>query len=138
MVLQHVSLVKIKRLAKRDIMANILLNEFDQSRHKLLRSQLEHRGHQVLSVDDVNDIIATLKEVTIDLMILDLDNQSLDELIEFANRWKGIMIVFQTSCPVLKQDFRSWVADEVIRKCHNGENLLQAVVQLLQSESLCN
>lgn len=37
-------------------MVNILLNEFDQNRHKLLRSKLERRGYQVLSVNHLKTI----------------------------------------------------------------------------------
>ncbi len=119
-------------------MAVILLNEFDPDHHRLLRTKLEGRGYQVLSVNHINDIIATLKEVAIDLMILDLDNQNIDELIEFANRWRGILILFQASYTEHMQDFRCWMADGFVCKCNNGENVMQAVVQLLQSESLSN
>jgi DNA-binding response OmpR family regulator len=114
-------------------MATILLNESDPVRHELLRLRLQRQGHKVWSAQHLNDIIATLHDVAVDLMILDLDDQSLDELCGFANRWKGIKIVFQASSMELLQDFRCWMADQFICKLQNGENVSRAVAQLLQS-----
>jgi len=69
-------------------MATILLNESDPVRRELLRLRLQRQGHNVWSAQHRNDIIATLHDVAVDLMILDLDHQNLDELSAFANRWK--------------------------------------------------
>jgi hypothetical protein len=80
----------------------------------------------------LNDIITTLHDVAIDLMILDLDQQRLDELSAFANRWRGVKILFQASSPELAQDFRCWMADQLVIKFHNGENISHAVAQLLR------
>lgn len=131
MVIQPISLFKIKRAAQVDKVANILLNEFDSIRHELLKSKLERHGYKVWSVKHLSDTISTLHDVTIDLMILDLDNQSIDEIIEFADYWKGIFILFQSSRPEIKYDFRCWMADEFIYKCKSCENILQAVEKLL-------
>jgi len=97
-------------------MATILLNESDPVRHELLRLRLQRQGHNVWSAQHLNDIIATLHDVAVDVMILDLDYQNLDELSAFANRWKGIRILFQASSTVLLQDFRCWMADQFIFK----------------------
>lgn len=112
-------------------MATILLNESDPVRHNLLRLRLQRQGHKVWSAQHLNDIIATLHDVAVDLMILDLDHQRLDELAAFANRWKGIKILFQASSTALLQDFRCWMADQVVFKFQNGENVSRAVKQLL-------
>lgn len=113
-------------------MATILLNESDPVRHNLLRLRLQRQGHKVWSAQHLNDIIATLHDVAVDLMILDLDHQRLDELSAFASRWKGIKIVFQASSTELLQDFRCWMADQFVFKFQNGENISRAVTQLLQ------
>lgn len=113
-------------------MATILLNESDPLRHELLRMRLQRQGHKVWSASHLNDIIATLHDVAVDLMILDLDHQRLDDLAAFADRWKGIKILFQASSPALLQDFRCWMADQFVVKFHNGENISRAVAQLLQ------
>lgn len=112
-------------------MAAILLNESDPTRLQLLRARLQRQGHDVWSASHLNDIIATLHDVAIDLMILDLDNHKLDELAAFAGRWKGIKILFQASTAALLQDFRSWMADEFVHKTHDSENVANAVAQLL-------
>jgi len=116
-------------------MATILLNESDPARHQLLRLHLQRQGHKVWSAHHLNDIIATLHDVAIDLMILDLDHHNLDELAAFADRWKGIKILFQASSPAPTQDFRSWMADQFVHKFQNDEALSRAVVQLLPRKS---
>ena len=113
-------------------MATILLNESDPLRHEMLRLRLQRQGHKVWSAPHLNDIIATLHDVAVDVMILDLDHQRLDELSAFASRWKGIKIVFQASSTALLQDFRCWMADQFVFKFQNSENVLRAVAQLLQ------
>jgi DNA-binding NtrC family response regulator len=117
-------------------MATILLNESDPLRRELLRMRLQRQGHKVWSASHLNDIIATLHDVAVDLMILDLDHQRLDELAAFADRWKGIKILFQASSPSLLQDFRCWMADQFVVKFNNGENISRAVAQLLQQKPL--
>lgn len=117
-------------------MATIILNESDPVRHELLRLRLRRQGHTVWSARHLNDIIATLHDVAVDLMILDLDHQRLDELSAFAKRWKGIKIIFQASSTALLQDFRCWMADQFILKFQNGENVSRAVAQLLQSKPM--
>ncbi len=113
-------------------MATILLNESDPQRHEQLRSELQSQGHRVWSAQHLNEIIATLHDVAIDLMILDLDHQRLEELAAFAERWRGIKILFQSSSPVLMQDFRTWMADQFVCKDERGERLARAIGQLLQ------
>lgn len=117
-------------------MATILLNESDPQRHKQLRSELQSQGHRVWSAQHLTEIIATLHDVAIDLMILDLDHQRLEELAAFAERWRGIKILFQSSSPGLMQDFRSWMADQFVYKDERGERLAHAVGQLLQIKSM--
>jgi hypothetical protein len=58
------------RKPERINMAAILLNESDPIRHAFLRSRLQRHGHSVWSAHHLNDIIATLHDVAIDLMIL--------------------------------------------------------------------
>lgn len=125
--------VKFKRgISKHgSIMASILLNESDPVRREFLRARLQRHGHRVWLAHHLNDIIATLHDVAIDLMILDLDHHRLDELAAFAARWKGIKILFQASSLAPMQDFRSWMADQFVYKMANGENLSRAVAQLL-------
>lgn len=116
-------------------MATILLNESDPSRRHLLRARLQRQGHKVWSASHLNDIVALLHDVAVDLMIIDLDHQNLNELVAFADHWKGIKILFQTSTAAPLQDFRSWMADQFVYKFHDSENLTLAVAQLLQKKS---
>lgn len=117
-------------------MATILLNESDPLRHEQMRSRLQHDGHRVWSVQHLNDIVATLHDVPVDLMILDLDHQRVEELAAFAERWRGIKILFQVSSPAVMQDFRTWMADQFVCKEARTEQLTDAVAQLLQIKAL--
>ncbi len=117
-------------------MATILLNESDPQRHEHLRSALQQQGHRVWSAQHLNEIIATLHDVAVDLMILDLDHQRLEELAAFAERWRGVKILFQASSTALVQDFRTWMADRFVCKEEHNEKLARAISQLLQIKSL--
>lgn len=117
-------------------MATILLNESDPLRHEELRSTLQQQGHRVWSARHLNDIIATLHDVAVDLMILDLDQQHVEELAAFAERWRGIKILFQSGSPAVMQDFRTWMADQFVCKEDRAEQLTNAVNQLLQIKAL--
>ena len=114
-------------------MATILLNEADPMRHKQLRTQLQRQGHNVWSASHLNDIVSTLHDVAVDLMILDLDNHRLDDLAAFADRWRGVKILFQASYFDPRQDFRSWMADHFVSKSNHDETVVQTVDELLMA-----
>jgi len=116
-------------------MATILLNESNPRRRAVLRTRLQRLGHMVWSANHLHDVVATLHDVAVDLMILDLDDQDLEALTAFAGRWQGIKIVFQASSMQLTQDFRSWMADQFVFKLQDPANLTQAVAQLLPQQS---
>lgn len=113
-------------------MANILLNEFNLANQRLLRSQLARKGHIVWVAENIGEIVTILHDVAIDLMILDLNRQNLDELFMFADRWKGVLILFQIECVGSWEDFCCWMADEVV--CKNEDNIPWVVSQLLQKK----
>ena len=114
----------------------ILLNEFNPIRHKLLRSQLEGQGYRVRSASHLGEGLPILRDVAIDLMILDADRHKIDELVEFAGRWKGALTLLQKKCPELNRDFRNWMECKLICKRENGENVVQAASDLLREREL--
>jgi DNA-binding response OmpR family regulator len=121
---------------KGDDMASIILNDVNLVSQRSLRSELERQGHNVWVAGDLNEIIAILHDVVIDLMILDLDRQNPDELLMFADRWKGILILFQASCSEFWEDFRRWIADDIVCKNHSGKNIARVVSQVLREKKL--
>ena len=62
-------------------MAYILLNETDPVRHHWLQTRLEHSGHKVRSLSKLEEIRDILQETSIDIMVLDMDKQSLDDIV---------------------------------------------------------
>ncbi len=116
-------------------MANILLNEFDQIRQESLRSKLQRQDHHVWTANHLSEVNVIINDVPIDVLILDLDDQNLDDIMEFAGLWRGAFIVFQASVRDFSLDFRHWIADKCVTKCEQGSNVMQAVAELLQTNS---
>lgn len=112
-------------------MAAILLTEMDPKLQAQIKTKLQKKGHKVWLAHQLSEIDTILKAAAIQLMIVDLDEKDLDLLTQVAGRWKGIKILFQASDSNLKQDFRTWIADEFICKSEDGENINRAVTQLL-------
>lgn len=117
------------------MMINILLNEIDPERQKSLLSSLELRGYQVWPAQNLNEIVSTLEDVSIDLIILDLDSLNLDQVVVFADRLSGIVIVFNASSNAPTEDFRCWIADEFIVKGEKGENISTTVAKYFPAGS---
>ena len=112
-------------------MAAILVCDGDPQRQLQLKSRLQRQGHEVWLAERLERINAILHDVVINVMILDLDRLNLDTLIDFAGRWPGIKIVGETSDPDISQDFRTWMADALINKGGDGEQIGAAVGRLL-------
>ncbi len=112
-------------------MAAILVCDGDPQRQLQLKSRLQKQGHEVWLAERLERINAILHDVAINVMILDLDQLNLDALIDFAGRWRGIKILGETSDPGLRHDFRTWMADALISKSGDGEQIAVVVDQLL-------
>ena len=112
-------------------MATILVYDVDQQHQKQLAVKLEQQGHKVWLANQLSDVNALLNNVDIHLMILDLDQENLDEVVQFGDRWRGVKIVFQSSKVNLKQDFRTWLADDFICKGENGGSIFHTLNRLL-------
>lgn len=116
-------------------MANILLNEMDPVRHKLLKTRLENMGFTVWSVNHFHFKNSAYFNTEFDVMIFDLDTQRIDEIIQFARHWQGISILFQSSRLNFQLDFRNWFADKLIEKSRDGHNVVDAVQRLRNAEA---
>jgi DNA-binding response OmpR family regulator len=112
-------------------MAFIVLQDTEQNKSQKLTQQLEQAGHKVWSVAELSDVNALINNLDIELMVLDLDSENLDEILQFGDDWKGVKIVFQSSAAMLKQDFRTWLADDFISKDDADGNIVHKVNHLL-------
>ena len=88
---------------------------------------------QGLVCDAFDDIVATLSDVVVDLVIFDVDQQRMDDLAAFANRWRGVKVLFQLSTGEPLYDFRSWMADNFVFKHRAIDNVASTVNQLLNN-----
>lgn len=112
-------------------MADILLNDSDRTHLQAVQSRLKKEGHQVWTANELLEINSILNDAGAQVMILDLDQHNLNDLMQFAERWSGIKIVFQASNTTLKYDFRSWIADAFVAKSGNGAAITSTVERLL-------
>lgn len=115
-------------------MAAILVYDGDRQYQHELKTRLQKQGHQVWLADRLDQINTILRDVAINLMILDVDQHDLNLLTEFADRWRGIKILFRASDFYIKQDFRAWMADDLISKNGDSEQVTKAVSRLLNGE----
>ncbi len=113
-------------------MARILLNESDPVRRRMLKTRIERNGHIVRSLKRPQEIGKISGETGIDIMIVDMDEQSLDDLSEEVSNLNGIKLLLQASRNDLRFDFRSWIADDVFCKSDRGENMMVAINKALR------
>ena len=63
-------------------MANILLNESNPERCKLIRYKLEAQGYSVSSVNRLDETLEKIHDSSFDLMIFDLDGEGIDDSVD--------------------------------------------------------
>ena len=114
-------------------MAQILLNESDPIRRRMLRARLERSGHIVWLLSGLEEITNILGQAAIDIMIVDMDEQSLDDLQEQFCDLKGVKLVLRASTCDLKFDFRTWIADDIFCKSKHGDNTMLAIKKVLHN-----
>lgn len=114
-------------------MARILLNESDPIRYRMLQTRLEYSGHTVLSLGGLEEVANILGEAAIDIMIVHMDEQSLDDLQEQFCNLKEVKLVLQANNCDLQFDFRSWIADDIFCKGEHGENMMLAIKKVLHN-----
>jgi len=112
-------------------MPNILLNESDASRQKLLRKRLREQGSHVWSLNRLHDAESRLGKRKFDLMILDLDAQRIDDITVLLEHCQKLPVLLQASGLDASLDFRCWIADELVEKIETGDNVVAAVKKLL-------
>ncbi len=113
-------------------MASILLNDNNPARLNLVKEHFSKAGHEVWTADHLNEIIAILHDVSVDVMVLDLDQHDLDELVQFGERWKGVAKLIHANCTELFHDARCSLADQCLCKEPGGRNLIAAIDLILK------
>lgn len=114
-------------------MAQILLNESNPTRRRMLQTRLERSGHIVCLLSGLEEVTNILGQVAIDIVIVDMDEQSLDDLQEQFCDLKGVKLVLQANNCDLTFDFRSWIADDIFCKGKRGDNTLLAIERVLHN-----
>lgn len=109
-------------------MATILLHEQDLLRRQRIRRKLESLGHSVWSATHLNETIPVLREVPVDLCILDADGYPAEELRQFASRWSGVRTLLHQSG---EENAAAARGNGVVIKSPRGGTILNAVKRSL-------
>jgi len=113
-------------------MAKIVLNESNPARRNVLKKRLEGLGHTVWSTTEWDDITRISRSQPMDVIVVDMDNHSIDYLLQHATDFKGCKVLLQTTDDELRSDFRSWIADDIICKRPDNEGIITAVERALE------
>ena len=67
------------------------------------------------------------------MIILDLDLETLDDIMRYALRWRDVKILLLAGSADLKNDFRSWVAHDYVCKGERDDVIVEHIDRLLTS-----
>jgi len=115
-------------------MNTILLVDDEDSIHLLYREELEEAGYTVHSAFTGQEALDQLGQLTIDLVILDINMPGMNGL-EALRRIKEINpklpVILSSAYQEFKQDLSSWASDEYLVKSANLDELKEAVARHL-------
>lgn len=115
----------------------ILIVEDEQNLRRLYQTELEEEGYDVLTAADSEGALEKLKNVPVDIVVLDLkfpEGSGLEYLQEFMHVKRHVKVVINTAYPMAKWDFRSWVADAFLIKSSDLTELKNTINQMLHSD----
>jgi len=111
-------------------MKQILLVDDEDSIHLLYREELEEEGYKVHSAFSGEEALVKLKELDVDLVILDINMpglNGLDTLRRIKEVQPTLPVILSSAYQEFKQDISSWASDEYIVKSANLDELKNAV-----------
>lgn len=112
------------------IMKTILLVDDDESIQLLYREELKEAGYKVVSVYNGSEALDIFKEVSPDLVILDIQMPGLNG-IEVLRQIKmvdsSMPVILNSAYQEFKQDLGAWASDEYVVKSSDIGELMAAV-----------
>ena len=120
-------------------MKKILLVDDEESIHMLNRQILEDEGYKVHSSLTGTDALQTVKIVSPDLVILDINMpgmNGIEVLREIKRINPKLPVVLFSAYNEFKEDFSVWASDDYIVKSSDTDDLKGAVHHLLSKQTL--
>lgn len=117
-------------------MSRIILVEGDQQRNSLLAARLRSQRHAVSITNTLDQIAAVITKSQLDILIVDMDEHSLDEVVQIAPNLKGTKILFLGGNDEIKRDFRSWIAEDIIQKSGDDDAIICSIQKILNRNEI--
>jgi DNA-binding response OmpR family regulator len=117
-------------------MASILIVEPNVNHRPLYETELPKHGYEVEFADDGSDAIRRLQDKQFDLVIVNLSPKGLQAgsmLTRTISRAKpNVPIIVQSSTPLWKTSFKSWMASAFLVKSVDLGMLIEKMKELLK------
>jgi hypothetical protein len=65
-----------------------------------------------------------------------MPEHSLDEVVQIAPNLKGVKILFLVSNDDIKDDFRSWIAEDIIQKSREDDAIICSIQKILNRNEI--
>lgn len=112
-------------------MKTILYIDHSESYKVLLQEELSEEGHRVITVNNTEEALPTGRDLTPDLIVLELRQPTLqEECIEnLKKRFPGIRCIGYSTFDQCPDEYRKWV-DDYLPKLSSTENLKELIKDL--------
>ncbi len=117
-------------------MSRIILVKSDAQRNSLLTALLQRQGHTVSITDTLDQIPAVITKSQLDMLVVDMDEHSLDEVVQIAPNLKGVKILFLGGNDDMQHDFRSWIADDIIQGSQDDDAINYCIQKILNRNKI--
>ena len=107
-------------------MKTILIVEDEKNLRLLYQQELAEEGYQVLVSENGKDALEKIKEMKIDLTVLDIKMDEMDgieTLKQIMEIDKNVKVILNSAYSTFKSDFSTWSADAYLIKSSNLNEL---------------
>ncbi len=122
-------------------MTTILLVEDNKNQRLLYEQELRFEGYEIVTVADGKDVVKTVQEQPLDLVVMDINLPKMDGIETMGwilSKHKNIPIIINTAYSDYKDNFMSWAADAYIVKSSDLTELKIKIKELLIFETQKN
>ena len=115
-------------------MKTLLVVEDEKNLRKLYQQDLTEEGYFVLTAENGQKAIETIKKHKVDLIILDIKMKGItgiDTLKQIMEIDKNIKVILNSAYSTYKSDFATWSADAYLIKSSNLDELKSKLKELL-------
>lgn len=118
-------------------MKTLLIIDDEKPILMLYKVELEAEGYRVITSDNGNTALDTLRSAEIDLIILDIrmpGSTGLDLMEDIKHINRNIPIILNTAYSTYKDNFQSWLAEAYVVKSADLTELKDKVKEILEGD----